>query len=130
MTRIARRRLWTVSATSVALCVFVAGTSLACLRGEVATAQMAQECCLGHCQHAMAAEMATQCCQGHQAGVSQVLPLVSTSKTVSLAVDASPIAVIPPAGGQTARQLRGHLSPRERPPRLPALYTLHCALLL
>lgn len=130
MTRIAKHRLWTASVAIAVVGFLVAATGFACLQREVSTAQRAQDCCVGRCQHAMAAEMAVQCCQGHRGGVSQVLPVVSSSKTVSLAVAALPIAVMPPAVGQTAKQLRVHLSPEGSSSLLPALYTLHCSLLL
>lgn len=129
MTRTTKHRLWTVSVTLVLLPLLAAGTTLACMQREVGTVQTAQDCCRGHCQHAMEAEMAMQCCQSHQPSLSQVLPVAAASKTVSLAVAALPIAVMPPAEGQAAKPLWVPLSPTGHLARLPALYTLHCSLL-
>jgi hypothetical protein len=126
MMHIKRHRLWTVSTTIAVLCFFAAGTGLACMRREVGTVLTAQECCQGYCQHAVEAEAAMQCCQSQRASVSQVLPIVASSKTIPLAVEALPIAVMPPAVGQTAKQLQVPFSSEGR---LPRLYALHCALL-
>jgi hypothetical protein len=74
--------------------------------------------------------MAMKCCQSHQTKVSQALPAASTAKALVLAASTVYSALIPPTVLQGPAQSWVRLSPAERPPPSPPLYTLHCVLLI
>lgn len=130
MTHIKRHRLRTVAVIGLTLLLFVAGASFACVQEGAGSVQQAEDCCQGHCQHAVEAEAATQCCQSHRASVSQALPAASPTKSVSLTADALPVAVISLAVVRTAKRSWVHLTTEERPPPPSSLYTLYCSLLI
>ena len=90
---------------------------------------MAEDCCQGHCQHAMVGDRATQCCQSHQTRVSQVLPASSPAKAASFVAHTLHVALILPGilPGPARSWVR---LTEERPPPFPSLYALHCTLLI
>jgi hypothetical protein len=113
----------------LALLSFFAGTSLACFQKGVGTVHLAEDCCKGHCQHAMVGDMAAQCCQSHQTRVAQVLPVTSPAKIVSLVAYTLPVALILPVNLQGPA--RSWVRPTgERPSPFPPLYALYCTLLI
>ena len=123
-------RLWTAGIAMLALLAFFAGTSLACFQKGVGTVPMAEDCCQGHCQHAMVGEMAAQCCRSHQARVSQVLPASSPAKVASFVAHTLHVALVPLVLCQGPEQAWVGLSTQERSPPSSPLYTLHCTLLI
>lgn len=125
-----RHRLWIVGVTILALFSFLAGTSLACFQKGTGNIKMAEDCCQGHCQHAMTGEAAADCCQSHHVQVSQALPLSSPAKTIVLAASTLPVALVSPAVLQGPDQSWVRRFIEERPPPSPPFYTLHCALLI
>jgi hypothetical protein len=123
-------RYWTALLTVVAILTFVVGTSVACLQKGVGAGQIAQACCKGHCHHDMAEAQAVTCCQRHQHHVAQAVPLslsvkpvVSTNTPPSITLS-SLLVIAPPASD------RVFLTAPRHPPPTPALYTLHCSLLI
>src|SRR5581483_9086051 len=130
MKRRHRHRLWIVGVTILALCSFLAGTSLACFQKGIGTTVMAQDCCQSHCQHAMTGEAATDCCQSHHAQAAQPFPSSSPAKTIVLAASAPATALLPSAAGQSLAQPWLRRPMEERPPPSPPFYTLHCTLLI
>lgn len=116
-------------AAILTLLSFFAGTSLACFQKGVGTVQMAEDCCKGHCQHAMVGDMAAKCCQSHQTKVSQALVTTPSAKAVVLGAAIHSV-LIPPVVLQGPKQFWLHLSTGERSPPSPPFYTLHCTLLL
>lgn len=123
-------RFWLVGVVTLVLFSFLAGTSLACFQKGAESVQQAEDCCKGHCQHAMVGDIAAKCCQGHQTKVSQALPTIPAAKTLILTASTVYSAPIPPTVLQGLAQSWMRLSPEERPPPSPPLYTLHCALLI
>ena len=123
-------RYWTVILTIVVLVTFVVGTSVAYLQKGVGTGQIAQACCKGHCHHDMAEAQAVTCCQRHQHNVGQAVPvslgvIPALSANALLSVALLSLSVVP-----TYASGRAFFStPRHSPPT-PALYTLHCSLLI
>ncbi len=130
MKRRNRHRLWIVGVTILALCSFLAGTSLACFQKGTGTIAMAEDCCQSHCQHAMTGEAATDCCQSHHAQASQTFPSSSPAKTLILAASTLSVALIPLAALHIPDQSWARRSVEKRPPPSPPFYTLHCALLI
>src|ERR1700716_1202828 len=96
MKRHKKHRLWIVGIAILVLLSFFAGTSLACFQKGVGTVHMAEDCCKGHCQHAMVGDMAAQCCQSHQTRVAQMLPASSPAKVASFVTHTLPVAWILP----------------------------------
>lgn len=125
-----KHRFWTVGVVILILFSFLVGTSFACFQKGAESVQQAEDCCKGHCQHAMVGDMAAKCCQSHQTKVSQALPAAPAAKALVLSVSTVYSALIPPTVLQDPAQSWVRLSPAERPPPSPPLYTLHCALLI
>ena len=130
MTQHKKHRLWIVGVVILALFSFLAGTSFACFQKGTGNIKMAEDCCQGHCQHAMIGETAAKCCQSHQAKVSQALPASPSAKVIFLAASTLHGSLIPPAVLQDPEQFWVRLSTGERSPPFPPFYTLHCALLI
>ena len=129
MKRYKTHRLWIAGIALLALLSFFARTSLACFQKGVGTVQMAEDCCKGHCQHAMAGDMAGQCCQS-QMRVSQVLPASSPAKIASFVAHTLHVALVPLVLRQDQKRSLVRLSTEGRPPPFPPLYALHCTLLI
>src|SRR5581483_2526932 len=125
-----RHRLWIVGVTILALCSFLAGTSLACFQKGASTVGMAETCCQSHCQHAMMGEAATDCCQSHHTQAAQPFPSSSPAKTIVLAASTLPVTLVLSVAWQSQEQIWLRRSTEERPPPSPPFYTLHCALLI
>lgn len=125
-----KHRLWIAGVTILALCSFLTGTSLACFQRGIATIKMAEDCCQGHCQHAMTSEAAADCCQSHHGQASHAFPLSPSAKTRVLMAALLPAVLLPPAVWQSREQSWVHSSRQEHPPPSPSLYTLHCTLLI
>jgi len=125
-----KHRPWIVGVVILALVSFLAGTSLACFQKGTGSIKMAEDCCQGHCQHAMVGDMAAKCCQSHQTKVSQALATTPSAKAIVLAASAVHSFLIPPVVLQGPEQFWVRLSPGERSPPSPPFYTLHCALLI
>jgi hypothetical protein len=130
MKRHKRHRPWIAGVTILILFSFLAGTSLACVQKGTGNIQMAEDCCQGHCQHAMVGEMATKCCQSHQTKVSQAFVTTPSAKTFFLVASLLHGSLLPPVALQAPEQFWVRLSPGERSPPSPPFYTLHCALLI
>ncbi len=116
--------------TAVAILTFAVGTSVACLQKGVGTGQIAQACCKGHCHHAMTEAQAVKCCQRHQHHVAQAGPLslgvnpaLSANMLPSVTLLSLPVSLSSASGPP-------FFSTPPHPPPTPALYTLHCALLI
>src|SRR6266540_4608724 len=125
-----KHSLWITGVVILALFSFLAGTSFACFQKGTGSIKMAEDCCQGHCQHAMMGDMAARCCQSHQTKVSQTLPASSAVKATFLAVSTLHGSLILPTVLQSSEQFGVRLSTGERPPPSPPFYTLHCALLI
>src|SRR6266404_6483084 len=104
MKRHTRHRLWIAGITILVLCSFLTGTSLACVHRASVTLKMAENCCQGHCQHAMTGGAATDCCQSHHTQASQTFPSSSPTKTIAFAASSLPVVLIPPAVLQSLEQ--------------------------
>jgi hypothetical protein len=130
MARHTQHRLWITGVTILALCAFLTGTSVACFQRGGADSRMAEDCCRGHCQHAMVGKTAAECCQSHQTTGSQVLTTSPSAKVRVLIASALHGWLLPPPALQGTEQSLVRLSMAERPPPFPPLYTLHCTLLL
>ena len=115
---------------TLALFSFLVGTSLACFQKGTGNIKMAEDCCQGHCQHAMTGETAAKCCQSHQAKVSQALPTSSPAKAASLAASTLHVSLILLVGLQGPEPFRVRFTTEDRPPPSPPFYILHCALLI
>src|SRR5215204_3376733 len=123
-------RFWIVGVVILVLFSFLVGTSFACFQKGAESVQRAEDCCKGYCQHARVGDMAMKCCQSHQTKVSQALPAAPAAKALVLAASNVYSALIPPTVLQGPAQSWVCLSPEERPPPSPPLYTLHCVLLI
>jgi hypothetical protein len=121
-------RLWITSITLVALCSFLAGSSLACVHNGVETLLRAEDCCQRHCQHAMVGEAAADCCRSHHTEASQALPPSAAAKTFVATAPLLPMALLAPSVFHDAGQLWTHWSMTKHPPPFLQLYTLHCTL--
>jgi len=130
MKRHSKQHLWIAGIVTLTFLSFFVGTSLACFRKGVGTVQRAEDCCKGHCQHALIGDMATKCCQSHQTKVSQALPASSPTKAASFVAHTPHVAFAPLVFSPDLQQSWTHLSTEERPPPFPPLYALHCTLLL
>jgi hypothetical protein len=130
MKRHKKQRLWMAGIVILALFSFLTGTSLACFQKGTGSIKMAEDCCQGHCQHAMTGEAAADCCQSHQTKVSQTFVTSPSAKTFFLVASTLHGSLIPPVALQDPEQFWVRLSSGERPPPSPPFYTLHCILLL
>lgn len=130
MTQRKKHGLWIAGVVTLALCAFLAGTSLACFQKGIGTVQMAEDCCQSHCQHAMVGDMAAKCCQSHQTKVAQAFPVAPAAKAIVLAVPAVQSFLVLPVVSRGPGQFWARLSTGERSPPSPPFYTLHCALLI
>src|SRR5215831_11401389 len=129
MKRYKTHRLWIAGIALLALLSFFARTSLACFQKGVGTVLMAEDCCKGHCQHAMAGDMAVRCCQS-QMRVFQVLPASSPAKIASFVAHTLHVALVPLILRQDQKRSLVRLSTEGRPPPFPLLYALQCTLLI
>src|SRR5215813_5342323 len=100
MKRHTTHRLRIAGIAVLVLLSFFAGTSLACFQKGVGTVRLAEDCCKGHCQHAMVGEMAAQCCQSHQTRVARALPTTSLAKVALCIAYTLPVAVLLPVNLQ------------------------------
>lgn len=125
-----RHSFWAASAAISVLLTFFTGTSFACFQKGTESIKVAEDCCKGHCQHAMTGERATQCCQSHQGKASQVLPAASLKKITSLTIYILHISLLPPASLPGPEQCWVRVPKEERRPPRPSLFALHCVFLI
>jgi hypothetical protein len=130
MKRRKKHRPWIAGVTILTLFSFLAGTSFACVQKGTGNIQMAEDCCQGHCQHAMTGEAAADCCQSHQTRVSQAFVTTPSAKTFFLVASTVHGSLVPLVALQAPEQFWVRLSSGERPPPSRPFYTLHCALLI